>query len=140
MTALTGVIDVVSGQVPLMFVSMPSVLGYVKAGKLRALGMTGSKRSQAAPEIPTFGETIPNFESSAWYGMLAPAGTPTAVIKKLNDEVLNILRMSDVKKFFASQGIEIIGSSPGEFASYIKSELAKWAKVVRKSGARVDCK
>jgi tripartite-type tricarboxylate transporter receptor subunit TctC len=114
------------------------VLGHVKVGKLRALGMTGSKRSKAAPDIPTFSETIPKFESSAWYGLLAPAGTPPDIVEKLNDEVLAILRMNDVKEIFAAQGIEIIGSSPAEFAGYIKSELAKWAVVVKKSGAKVD--
>jgi tripartite-type tricarboxylate transporter receptor subunit TctC len=136
--AAPAVTDVLGGQVPLMMVSMPSVLGHVKVGKLRALGMTGSKRSQAAPDIPTFSETIPKFESSAWYGLLAPAGTPPDIVEKLNDEVLAILRMNDVKEIFAAQGIEIIGSSPAEFAGYIKSELAKWAVVVKKSGAKVD--
>jgi tripartite-type tricarboxylate transporter receptor subunit TctC len=136
--AAPAVIDVLSGQVPLMMVGMPSVLGHVKAGKLRALGITGSKRSQAAPEIPTFSETIPKFESILWYGLLAPAGTPADVVDKLNEEMLNILRMNDAKEIFAAQGIEIIGSSPAEFAAYIKSELAKWAVVVKKSGAKVD--
>jgi tripartite-type tricarboxylate transporter receptor subunit TctC len=136
--AAPGVTDVLGGQVPLMMVSMPSVIGHVKAGKLRALGMTGAKRSQAAPDVQTFAETLPKFESSAWYGMLAPAGTPTEVIERLHEETLNTLRMNDVKELFASQGIEIVGNSPAEFASYIESELAKWAVVVRKSKAKVD--
>jgi tripartite-type tricarboxylate transporter receptor subunit TctC len=136
--AAPGVIDVLSGQVPLMMVGMPSVLGHVKAGKLRALGITALKRSQAAPEIPTFSETIPQFESTVWYGLFAPAGTPADIVDKLNEEVLNILRMNDAKEIFAAQGIEIIGNSPAEFAAYIKSELAKWAVVVKKSGAKVD--
>jgi tripartite-type tricarboxylate transporter receptor subunit TctC len=136
--AAPAVTDVLSGQVPLMMVGMPSVLGHVRAGKLRALGMTGAKRSPAAPEIPTFSETIPKFESSAWYGLLAPAGTPSEIIEKLNAEVLSILHMNDAKEIFAAQGIEIIGNSPAEFAAYIKSELAKWAVVVKKSGAKVD--
>jgi tripartite-type tricarboxylate transporter receptor subunit TctC len=136
--ATPALTDVISGQVPLMMSGIPSVLGQVKAGKLRALGITGLKRSQAAPEIPTFAETIPKFEAIVWYGMLAPAGTPADIVDKLNEEVLNILRMNDAKEMFATQGIEIIGSSPAEFAGYIKSELAKWAVVVKKSGAKVD--
>jgi len=136
--AAPGVTDVLSGQVPLMMVSMPSVLGHVKIGKLRAIGMTASKRSEAAPDVPTFAETIPRFESSAWYGMLAPAGTPQDIVDKLSDEVRSILRQADVKEVLAAQGIEIIASTPPEFAAYIKTELTKWAAVVRKSGARVD--
>ncbi len=136
--AAPGVTDVLSGQVPLMMVSMPSVLGHVKVGKLRALGMTASKRSEIAPEIPTFAETLPGFESSAWYGMLAPARTPESIVQKLNQEVRHILQMNDVREILGAQGIEIIGSSSSQFASYIKSELAKWSVVVKKSGARVD--
>ncbi len=136
--ATPATIDVISGQVPLMMSGIPNVLGQVKAGKLRALGITGAKRSQAAPDIPTFAETIPKFEAIVWYGLLAPAGTPSDIIEKLNEEVLNILRMNDAKEMFAAQGIEIIGSSPAEFAAYIKSELAKWAVVVKKSGTKVD--
>lgn len=136
--AAPGVTDVLSGQVPLMMVSMPSVLGHVKTGKLRALGMTAAKRSEAAPDVPTFSETIPKFESSAWYGMLAPAGTPPDVVDRLSDEVRAILRQPDVKEVLGAQGIEIIASTPAEFGAYIKTELAKWAAVVRKSGAKVD--
>lgn len=130
--------DVISGQVPLMSAGMPSVLGHVKAGKLRALGITALRRSPAAPEIPTFSETIPKFESIVWYGMLAPAGTPADIVEKLNEEVSNILRMNDTRDVFAAQGIDTIGGSPAEFAAYIKSELAKWAVVVKKSGTKVD--
>jgi tripartite-type tricarboxylate transporter receptor subunit TctC len=136
--AAPGVTDVLSGQVPLMMVSMPSVLGHVKIGKLRALGMTAAKRSEAAPDVPTFAETIPKFESSAWYGMLAPAGTPQEIVDRLSDEVRAILRQPDVKEVLGAQGIEIIASTPAEFGAYIRTELAKWAAVVRKSGAKVD--
>ena len=130
--------DVMSGQVPLMTGGMPTALAHVKAGRLRALGITSLKRSPAAPEIPTFSETIPKFESIVWYGLLAPAGTPAEIVDKLNEEVLNILRMNDAKEVFAAQGIDTIGSTPAEFAAYIKSELAKWAVVVKKSGTKVD--
>jgi tripartite-type tricarboxylate transporter receptor subunit TctC len=136
--AAPALTDVISGQVPVLMAGIPSVLAQVKAGKLRALGITALKRSQAAPGIPTFSETIPKFEAIVWYGLLAPAGTPADIVDKLNEEVLNILRMNDAKEMFAAQGIEIIGSSPAEFAAYIKSELAKWAVVVKKSGTKAD--
>jgi tripartite-type tricarboxylate transporter receptor subunit TctC len=133
-----GVIDVLGGQVPLMFISMPSVLGHVKAGKLVALAVTSARRSDAAPDVPTVAETIPRFESSSWYGIVAPANAPRDVIAKLNAEVLASLKAPDVREIFAAQGTDIIGSTPEEFARYIKAELAKWAIVVKKSGARVD--
>jgi tripartite-type tricarboxylate transporter receptor subunit TctC len=133
-----GVTDLLGGHVPLMFISMSSVLGHIKTGKLVALGMTGPRRSDAAPNIPTFAETIPGFESTAWYGILGPAGTPKPIVEKLNAEVLSILKASDVKELFTTQGIEIIGSTPGQFGDYIKAEIVKWASVIKKSGARVD--
>jgi tripartite-type tricarboxylate transporter receptor subunit TctC len=136
--AAPGVIDVLSGQVPLMFVSIPSVLGHVKMGKLIALGVTGAKRTPAAPDVPTFAETLPGFEASAWYGLLSAARTPQAIIDRLNREVASIHQGEDVKEIYAAQGIEIAGGSPAAFAAYIKSELEKWAVVVRKSGARSD--
>jgi tripartite-type tricarboxylate transporter receptor subunit TctC len=136
--AAPAVSDLLGGQVPLMMVSMPSVIGHVKAGKLRAIGMTGAKRSAAAPEVATFAETLPAFESSAWYGMLAPAGTPAEIVDRLFEETAAILKMADVRETFFGQGIEIIGSTPAEFSAIIESELTKWAAVVRKSGAKVD--
>jgi tripartite-type tricarboxylate transporter receptor subunit TctC len=136
--AAPGVIDVLGGQVPLMFVSMPSVVGHVKAGKLVAIGMTGAKRSDAAPEVPTFAETLPRFESSAWYGIVAPANTPGVVVSSLNREIAAILKLADVKDILAAQGIDIIGGTPEEFGRAIKSELRKWANVVKRSGARID--
>ena len=136
--AAPAVSDLLGGQVPLMMVSMPSVIGHVKAGKLRAIGMTGAKRSAAAPEVATFAETLPKFESSAWYGMLAPAGTPAEIVDRLFEETAAILKMADVRETFLGQGIEIVGSTPAEFSAIIESELTKWAAVVRKSGAKVD--
>ena len=136
--AAPAVIDVLSGQVPLMFVSMPSVIGHVKSGRLVALGVTSARRSDAAPDVPTFAETIPKFEASSWYGIVGPARIPGDVIAKVNAEVMAILAMPDVRSVFNAQGTEITGSSPEEFSRFIKAELAKWAIVVRKSGARVD--
>jgi tripartite-type tricarboxylate transporter receptor subunit TctC len=136
--AAPGVVDVLAGQVPLMFVTMPSVIGHVKAGKLVAIGMTGAKRSAAAPDVPAFAETIPRFEAVSWYGIVVPAGTPREVVTKLNAEIAAILRLADVKDILTAQGIDVTASTPEEFGRHIKSELVKWAAVVKKSGARVD--
>ena len=136
--AAPGVVDVLAGQVPLMVVSMPSVVGHVKAGKLVAIGMTGARRSPAMPEVPAFAETLPGFEASAWYGIVARAGTPHDVVAKLNREIAAILALPDVRDILASQGIEVTASTPEEFGRHIKSEIGKWAAVVKKSGARVD--
>ena len=136
--AAPGVTDVLGGRVPLMFVSMPSVIAHVKSGRLAAIGMTGAKRSDAAPEVATFAETLPRFESSAWYGIVAPAGTPREIVTRLNREIGEILRLADVREVLSAQGIEIIGGTPDEFGRTIRSELGKWAVVVKKSGARVD--
>ena len=136
--AAPGVVDVLSGQVPLMFVSMPSVIGHVRSGRLIALGVTGARRSDALPDVPTFAETLPKFEATSWYGIVAPVATPRDVIGKLNAAVMTSLRAADVREIFAAQGTDIVGSTPDEFARYIKAELQKWAIVVKKSGARVD--
>jgi tripartite-type tricarboxylate transporter receptor subunit TctC len=133
-----GVIAVLAGQVPLMFVTIPSVIGHVKAGKLVAIGVTSAKRSPAAPDVPTFAETLPGFEAISWYGFVAPAGTPREIVTKLNQEISAILKQQDVRDILASTGTEVGGSTPDEFARHIKAELGKWAAVVKKSGARVD--
>jgi tripartite-type tricarboxylate transporter receptor subunit TctC len=125
-------------QVPLMFVTIPSVIGHVKAGKLVAIGVTAAKRSPAAPDVATFAETLPGFEATSWYGFVAPAGTPREIVTKLNQEIGAILKQQDVRDILASTGTEVGGSAPDEFARHIKSELGKWAAVVKKSGARVD--
>src|SRR5205085_4590355 len=119
-----------------MFVSMPSVIGHVRSGRLIALGVTGPRRSDAIPDVPTFAETLPKFESTSWYGIVAPVATPRDVIGKLNAQVMTSLKAADVREIFAAQGTDIVGSTPDEFARYIKAELQKWAIVVRKSGAR----
>ena len=131
--------DLLGGQVNLMFDNMPSALPHVKAGKLRALAVTSGKRSPAAPDLPTIEEAgVPGYEASSWFGVLAPAGTPPDIVNKLNAEIVRILKTPEMKERLSSQGAEPVGSSPGEFAAHIKAEMAKWAKVVKESGARVD--
>jgi tripartite-type tricarboxylate transporter receptor subunit TctC len=132
-----AVTDLIAGQTQLRFDS--SVIPYIKAGKLRALAVTSAKRSTALPELPTLSEAgLPGYESTAWFGILAPAGTPEPIITRLNTELVASLREPAMRKWMQSQGFEVVGSTPAEFAAHIKKETAKWARVVKDSGATVD--
>jgi tripartite-type tricarboxylate transporter receptor subunit TctC len=134
-----AVTDLVGGQVSLMFASMDSALPLIKAGRVKALAVTSAKRSPMLPDSPSMVESgFAGFESAAWAGILAPAGTPKAVVDALNAEVSNILRMPDVRERLTSLGAEPGGGSPEDFAAFIAAEIAKWARVVKASGARVD--
>lgn len=131
--------DLLGGQVALTFATLPSVMPYVKSGRLRAVAMTTTKRWPGLPEVPTVAESgFRGFEISTWIGLLAPAGTPRDVVNKLHGEVVRILRLADVRERFNDLGIEPVGDTPDHFLQYIKSELAKYAKVVKESGARLE--
>jgi tripartite-type tricarboxylate transporter receptor subunit TctC len=111
----------------------------VKDGKLRALAVTSSKRSPATPELPTVAEAaLPGFEANTWHGVVLPAGAQPAIVARLNREIVAILHLPDIVERLSSQGAEPVGSTPEEFAAYIKSETVKWAKVVRESGAKAE--
>jgi tripartite-type tricarboxylate transporter receptor subunit TctC len=130
--------DVLTGRVHFLFASMSSSIGMVKTGKLRALAVTSAKRHPALPELPSMQEAgVPGFEAVAWYGFVGPAGLPRPVVKMLNDALVGALRDEEVKARLANFGCDPVSSTPEEFAAYIKSELAKWAKVVRESGAKL---
>jgi tripartite-type tricarboxylate transporter receptor subunit TctC len=134
-----AVADLVGGQVNLMFDNMPSSLPHVKSGRLRAIAVTSAKRSPAAPDLPTIAESgVPGYEAVAWFGVLAPAATPPAIVKKLNAEIIKVLKSPDVAERLSSQGAEPVSNTPEQFSAYIKSEMAKWAKVIKASGAQVD--
>ena len=134
-----AVVDLLGGQVSLAFVSLPAALPHIKAGKLTALGVSGPQRSAVAPEVPTISESgLAGYELENWYGVLAPAGTPREIVNKLNAEIVKILQTQDVKERLNSQGFEIRTSTPEQFAAYLKSEIVKWAKIVKESGAKVD--
>ncbi len=131
--------DLLGGQVQLMFSTMPPALPHVKDGKLRALAVTSSKRSRAMPELPTVDEVaLPGFEANTWHGVVVPAGTPAAIVARLNREIVAILHLPEVVERLSGQGAEALGSTPEEFAAYIRSESVKWAKVVRDSGAKAE--
>lgn len=111
----------------------------VKAGKIRALAATSSRRIATLPDVPTMAEAgVPGYEVTGWNGILAPAGTPREIIRKLNDEVVRILRRADAKEWFAARAIDVVGSSPEEFSAIIEADIAKWAKVVAETGMKVN--
>ena len=131
--------DMLAGQVSLSFPSMPSAVPHLKSGRLRALGVTTAKRSPAAPNIPTIAESgLPGYESTSWYGMLAPARTPPAIVTRLHEVIVAVLASPDMKDKLGSQGLDPVGNTPQQFAAVIKSEITKWAKVVKASGARPE--
>ena len=131
--------DLIGGQVQLMFDSLPSSQSFIKAGTLKAIAVTTSRRSSALPKIPTISESgLPGFNISTWYGMWAPASTPLAIVDKLSLEISQITRLPEVREKFLALGAEPVGSTAEEFAAFNKSELTKWARIVKQSGARVD--
>ena len=128
-----------AGDTQLMFDNLANSAAQIKAGKLKALAVTTAKRSSLMPELPTLSETgLPGFDIYTWWGFMAPAGTPKEVVAKWNAEVTRILRSPEMKAFFAQQGAEPAPDSPEEFAALIKGEIAKYAKIVKQSGAKVD--
>lgn len=138
--ASPAVVDLVAGRLDLMFVDMGSVLSQVQAQRLRALAVTSSGRSSVLPDVPTVSETgLPGYEAVVWWGLLAPAGTPTAVIDKLHQAVVDILRMSEIRsRLIAAQGAEVVGNTPKQFADFIQSETTKWAAVIKTAGIKLD--
>src|SRR5882724_2676525 len=134
-----AMVDVLSGQVQLYFATMPAAMPHVKSGKLAPVAVTSSRRSQALPDLPTTAESgVSGYEASTWYGLLAPARTPGAAVARLHEGVVKILADAAVREKLADQGFEPVGDSPGEFAAYIKSEIAKWGKVIRDAGIRPE--
>jgi tripartite-type tricarboxylate transporter receptor subunit TctC len=131
--------DLLGGRVTMMFDNMPSSLPLVKEGKLRALGVTSLQRSPAAPEIPTIAEQgLPGFEAVSWFALFAPAGTPRPLVDRLQAEVKKILTAPDIAKRLAEIGLDPVASTPDELAAFQRSEIAKWAKVVKDSGAKPE--
>jgi tripartite-type tricarboxylate transporter receptor subunit TctC len=131
--------DLIGGQVQLMFDNLPPSLPQIKAGKLRALGVTSASRASALPDTPTIAESgLTGFEASSWFGLLAPAGTPPAVIGRLNGEIATWLGTPEAKEKLLALGANAAGGTPEDFAKHIAAETAKWAKVVKESGAKVD--
>ena len=137
--SIPALTDVMGGQVTLMFDSMPSALPLVKSGRLKALAQTGAKRSASVPDLPTIGESgLPGYEVAGWFGLFAPAGTPRDIVMKLSNEITLVLNLPDVKERYALLGAEPGPGNPAEFAKFLASEITKWAKVIRDSGAKSE--
>jgi tripartite-type tricarboxylate transporter receptor subunit TctC len=130
---------VISGEIHLQIANVASLLPAVKAGRVRALAVTGVHRAKIVPELPTIAEAgVPGYEFDNWYGLWAPAGTPAAVVRKINEEVNRALMTPALQTRFAESGIETMGGSPERFAAYLASELKKWSAVARDAGIKAD--
>jgi tripartite-type tricarboxylate transporter receptor subunit TctC len=133
-----AITDLLAGQTALLFATMPTVLPHARAGKLRALATIGAARSYATPDLPTIGESLPGFEVNNWIGLFAPAGTPPEIVRRWNAEVLRIMQSPEIQSRLPNEGARFYPKTPDQFATFVKSEIAKWAPVVKASGARVD--
>jgi tripartite-type tricarboxylate transporter receptor subunit TctC len=137
--AAPAITDLIGGQVQAVFTSLPSVAQFVQRGQLRALAVTSSTRSPAFPDVPTLAEAgLKGIDVNPWFGLLAPAGTPAAVVQRINADVNALLATAEVRERFAASGADVLSSSPERFADTMREDLARWARVVRESGARID--
>ena len=127
-----AVIDLMGGQIQFIFANGPSVLPYVKAGKLRAIAVTTQRRSPLVPNLPTVSASVPGYLAITWHGMLAPAGTPKAIVSRLNQALAHVLKQPNLQEVLHSQGLEPTHSTPEEFARMIAEDIARWSKVVKK--------
>ncbi len=134
-----SMIALVGGEVSVCFATMPSAITYVKSGRLRGIAVTPARRSPTMPDIPTVAEAgVPGYEAGSWYGLVAPAGTPAAVITRLHAETVKLLHLADVKERLYHAGLEVVTSTPDEYAAFTRSEIAKWGKIVKATGLRAD--
>ena len=131
--------DVTGGQVQILFNTMTSTVGFIKSGKLRGLAVTGTQRLPETPELPTVAESgLPGFEVSAWFGVMAPAKTPQAIVKRLNEEIVAITRSAEARASFAQQSAEPVGSTPQAFAAHVRGDIDKWTKVARAANLKAE--
>ena len=133
-----AITDLLGGQTSMAFATMPTVLPQVRAGKLRPLAVLGATRSPALPDVPTVAESVPGFEVSNWIGLFGPAGTPPAIVARLNAEVQKIMRSPEIQKRLETEGAKFIPMTPEQFATFQKAEIAKWAKTIKDANIKVD--
>jgi tripartite-type tricarboxylate transporter receptor subunit TctC len=133
-----AVIDLIAGQVQLLFADTPSSIAHVRAGKLRALAVTTAERSPILPDVPTVGEFLPGFAASNWFGVVAPRNTPPEIVEKLNREMNAALAEPDIEARFADLGVAPLAGSPADFGKFIAAEAEKWSKVIRAANIRVE--
>lgn len=130
--------DLISGQVQVFFLGMVSAQSQIKGGRLRAIGVTGPKRSRAMPDVAALAEAVPGFDVVSWYGLFAPTGTPRPIIAKVNADVKTVLALPEIRDRLAGEGADVAPSTPEEFSALIKGDMVKWARVVKQSGAHAD--
>jgi tripartite-type tricarboxylate transporter receptor subunit TctC len=133
-----GIADVLANQVPLIFGGITASIQLTRSGKLKALGVTGPKRAKALPGVPAISETLPGFDITAWYGFMAPAGTPREIVRKVHDDSVAVIRRPDFLERLDKDGIDPVANTPEEFAAQIKTDLARWGKIVQAAGAKLD--
>ncbi len=134
-----GLVDLIAGRLQVVFSTAPSAIPHIKTGRLRGLAVTTAARSNLIPQLPTVAESgVPGYEAGSWYGITAPAGTPRAVVMRLNKEITTVLGTADFREQLMAAGADPAPNTPDEFAAYIKAEVAKWAKVIKLSGAKAD--
>jgi len=135
-----AVIDLMAGNVDIMFDNLPSSINFIRAGRLKALAVTSSKRSPAFPDLPTIAEAanLPGYEATSWFGVVGPANMPADILSKDSAELMAAINSPSVKEKYLLMGAQPVGNTPAQFANFIKVEIAKWTKVVKESGARVD--
>jgi tripartite-type tricarboxylate transporter receptor subunit TctC len=134
-----AVSDVLAGHMNMMFNSIAPIVAHIKAGRVRVLGIASARRSQQLPDTPTISESgVPGFVAENWFGMFAPAKTPKQIIARLNEALVKVVRAPETQTQFAVLGADVVGSSPGEFAAYVRSDMEKYARIVKFSGAKID--
>jgi tripartite-type tricarboxylate transporter receptor subunit TctC len=133
-----GIADVLANQVPLIFGGITASIQLTRSGKLKALGVTGPRRAKALPDVPAIAETLPGFDITAWYGFMAPAGTPREIVKRIHDDSVTVIRRADFLERLEKDGIEPVANTPEEFAAQIKADSARMGAIVRAAGAKLD--
>jgi len=130
--------DVIGGQIAAQFIGLPVALPHIRGNRLRALATTSARRSSVAPDVPTVGETLPGYELDPWFGAFGPRGVSASIASRLQSEMARILRSAELRDHLASMGAEPVGSTPAEFAAHVRSEIAKYARIVKTAGVRVE--
>ena len=130
-----AVVDLLGGHVQLMFGAIPTLEPYVTSGKLRAIAVSSPKRLEAFADVPTVAETVPGFDASSWYGILAPAGTPNTIVNKIQGDIYTALQTPEVRNFIINSGFDVIGNKPQEFSTVIQKDMDKWGRLLKSLGS-----